>query len=186
MEFVIEPQRVCIEFDTIKEVYQEDSEIKKIEKLSNPPTLFDVTIQISSGPTWDYAQKKEVYMKGKKPGWPFVDWIKPQKVRFLLPPTFPDDPPLVTWQNDISHPNIIPFSSVDVCNNVIKENWEDNKNLALSIRACVTILKNPNPDLGYGGNQERDDALRITKKLGFPKDHLLERTPKKRSRLKLW
>lgn len=151
---------LCEKVESIIEFYEDDEEILKIEKLSNPPSLLRVTIQIAHGPTYDLAKNEDMY--------PFTEYVKPQKILIHLPLDYPEKAPDITWETEIPHPNIVPKKRNNVCNNYVKKQWGDYQSFSFVIRTLTETLRNPNPWEPYV-NDFNKESIRICQEKGFPK-----------------
>jgi len=145
--------------EAIIEFYEDDEEILDIEPLADPPSLLKITIQITHGPTYEFA-KGGIY--------PFTEFIRPQKILIHLPLDYPEKAPDIIWQTEIPHPNIVPNKKNNVCNNYVKKQWGDYKSFSFVIRTLTETLRNPNPWEPYV-NDFNKESIRICQEMGFPK-----------------
>jgi len=190
--FLITSSEVREEFEALEKYVEINKEVDILEKnLKNKIVI--LKFQMKNGYTYDLAQNNI---------WPFMEYIKPHKLRIMVPPRFPKRPPILIWLTDIIHPNIIPFKREGVCADLFSPDgnyrewskysrgWPKIHMLPFIPKLVLTILKNPNPLSAFGNTPENIKAMKICKEYGFPKDLPLQtKTKRKRGltrRLRTW
>jgi len=75
---------------------------------------------------------------------------------FVIPPSYPHEPPKVTCKNKIYHPNI--NLEGNVCLNILREDWKPVLDINAVIYGLIYLFYDPNPDDPL--NREAADLFR--------------------------
>ncbi len=110
------------------EIEVEDPEFKEF------PTTIYVTFKNIPGPVWSGTKVTHLYN---------------HKMRIDITTDYPYQKPIVRWQTDIFHPNIVPpIRGGWVCIKLL-DNWSFTSNLLTFLNGIESLLVNPNPRSPY-------------------------------------
>lgn len=106
-----------------------DSMMKKF------PVEFEVILVNTPGPVWKNGRVETKYT---------------HKFKIILTENYPYQSPIVRWQSDIFHPNIMPpEEGGHVCTQLL-EKWSFKSNLVAFIKGIEILLSKPNPRKPFG------------------------------------
>ena len=110
------------------EIEVEDPEFKEF------PTTIYVTFRNIPGPVWSGTKVTHLYN---------------HRMRIDITEDYPYQKPIVRWQTDIFHPNIVPPSRGGwVCIKLL-DTWSFTSNLLTFLNGIESLLVNPNPRSPY-------------------------------------
>lgn len=74
------------------------------------------------------------------------------KLRLIITEDYPYEKPIVKWQSEIFHPNImLPDDGGYVCTRLL-DDWSFSSNLLMFIKGLEALLTTPNPGNPYGSD----------------------------------
>ncbi|UCD92665.1 MAG: hypothetical protein JSV43_01725 [Methanobacteriota archaeon] len=74
------------------------------------------------------------------------------KLKMIITEDYPYEKPIVKWQTEIFHPNImLPDDGGYVCTKLL-DDWDFSSNLLMFIKGLESLLINPNPNNPYGSD----------------------------------
>lgn len=104
------------------------------QTLQNFPIEIMVTLVETPGPIWDAHGLGTLYT---------------HKFKIIVTEDYPYQTPIVRWQTNIFHPNIMPPGDGGyVCTRLL-DDWSFNSNLLSFIKGVESLIGNPNPDNPY-------------------------------------
>lgn len=124
-----------------------DIEVKD-PKFSKFPTTLIVTLNNIPGPVKLGDKVKHIYS---------------HRLRIDITEEYPYQKPIVRWQSDIFHPNIVPPERGGwVCTKLL-DNWDLSSNLLTIINGMESLLVKPNPKNPYKDDTTMRAALYFKK-----------------------
>ncbi len=103
-------------------------------KFSKFPTTVYVTFRDIPGPVWSKDRVSHQFS---------------HRMRIDITEDYPYQKPVVRWETDIFHPNIVPPSRGGwVCIKLL-DNWNFSSNLLIFLNGIESLLVNPNPKSPY-------------------------------------
>ncbi len=122
----------------------EHAVVVKDRSFSSWPAVLDIVLKNSPGPV----------KRGDR-----VTTKYTHKVRITITKEYPYQKPIVEWQSEIFHPNIMdPFDGGYVCTKLL-DRWTAQDNLYKFIIGLESLLANPNANDPYGTCSCKDAAL---------------------------
>ncbi len=117
-------------------------QLHHILKISDPelfefPVEVEVTLTKTPGP---------IMLDGR------ISHLFNHKLKLIITEDYPYEKPIVKWQSEIFHPNImLPEDGGYVCTRLL-DDWSFSSNLLMFIKGLETLLISPNPGNPYGSD----------------------------------